>query len=270
MTPIPRGLVVLSLAAGALIAGCEHERNPALEHRKLGNVLYERADFEAAAAEYERSLAADPKQEKLWDKLAFTYKKAGLTDKAAQTLKKTLPFKADDQARTQVYRNIAGMYLEKGDGKGAEQYFGEALTIDPKDEQSLTWLAEISSQLGGARNQTQPAIPARLTQAISLYDQVIAVNPGASMAYVNKRIALIKYMNGELQSKMYAEEEAKKYRRHKDIAVAANERAKAHADKAAELKLLVEETSKKLAEVNKASATTLPVSPAPPPVSGRK
>jgi hypothetical protein len=83
--------------------------------------------------------------------------------------------------------------------------FKEALKYAPNDELALQWLAELASVRGGARKMTDPADPTWLKQAVTYYDQVIKVNPENLFAYANKRVALTKYLNFEIDQKAQAE-----------------------------------------------------------------
>lgn len=186
LRPVP------ALAVLALLAACKPD--PSVVHRKAGDDLLSLSNFSGAAEEYEKSLALDPKQVKIWEKLAFCRLKTDDRDRAAEALLKTVPLMPDDKARAEVYRNVAGLYLQTPERPKAEQYLLEAVRLDPADEASITWLGEIASQAGGARAQWEPAVPEALEKAIGHYDRLIELRPGSPAAHTNRRIVLVKYL----------------------------------------------------------------------------
>ncbi|MCI0569226.1 MAG: tetratricopeptide repeat protein [Myxococcaceae bacterium] len=182
------------MLAGITLLGTACKDDPAELHRNKGNAHLAKDEYKQAAEEYGLSLKADPKQEKLWERKAWAHMQLGEMDKADEAILKTLDFKTDTAKRAEVYRNLAGVYVQRGPPEKAEQYYLEALKLDPKDDVSLAWVAEIHAQLGGARLATAPAVASHLDKAISYYDKAIAVRPEASNNYINKRIVLLKYM----------------------------------------------------------------------------
>lgn len=248
-----RGAVVAAAVFLAL-AGCKKEPTPAELHLDKGDALLEKSDFFKAAEEYAASLQANPQQEvKVWEKTAYAYMKAGEQDKAADYLLKTLPMRADDASRLTTYRNIAGMYLQAGQLDKAEQYFGEVLKRAPSDDQSLTWLAEISSHRGGARRTTGAIDPEHLNRAIERYDQIITLKPAAPAAYINKRIALMKLIDHQAAMKQAALDDAETNKADKQVAADAKEQAAKYQARIDELKATLDDTNKKLGEVQKAA-----------------
>src|SRR5262249_53167028 len=101
-----------------------------------------------------------------------------------------------------------GMWVQQGLPDRAEPFFLKAVQVDPKDDQTLTWLAEIYAQRGGARSNTAPAKPEALDKALEYLDKVTALKPNESAAYVNKRIALTKYIEYEQLQKAEAMKQA--------------------------------------------------------------
>jgi tetratricopeptide (TPR) repeat protein len=183
------------LAATLVLAACS-EKAPSDPHLDKANELFSDNKFGAAAEEFAASLQANPKQDiAIWKKGAFCYMKAGNFDKAAEMLLKTVDMETATAGKVEAYRNIAGIYLQGANQPDkAEPYFAAALKLDPKDEGTLTWLAELASQKGGARLQTAVAVPDQLDKAIGYYEQIIQLNPTNVTAWANKRIALTKYL----------------------------------------------------------------------------
>jgi tetratricopeptide (TPR) repeat protein len=247
MKTLSIALVLLSLTA------CQDE--PFDVARIKGSELLTKKDFAGAAVEYEKSLELKPDQDvKVWDRAAFANMNAGKYDRAAELLEKSLDRRKELAAKTETLRNIAGMYLQQGqDPDNAERFFQKAIALDPKDEQALSWLAEISSQRGGARQQAAEAHPEHLKIALERYDAAIALNPAKADAYVNKRIVLIKYIEFLQKQKLSILADAENQKADKEAYASAQEQATDTQTRIDELKGLLETTTKKLGEVNKAA-----------------
>ncbi|MDI1475696.1 tetratricopeptide repeat protein [Polyangium sp. y55x31] len=229
-------------------------KGPAQEHLKKGDEFLAASDFAKAAEEYGKSLEADPKQEKVWEKKAYSYKEAGDMAKAEEAILKTLEFKPDAAKKAEVYANLAGVYMEKNDTANAEKNYAEALKLNPNDDKSLAWLAEFAARRGGARDMKAPIVPDELKKAIESYDKVIALKPDDAAAYTNKRIAVGRLMEHERLQKEAATKEVEEAVAAKDKAK--EDDAKARADKHQaqmdEYKKQLDELGKKIGEVMKA------------------
>jgi tetratricopeptide (TPR) repeat protein len=231
---------VALLALPLALLACKSEPTPAEQHLNKANELYRSQDYKGAAAEFEQSLTLDPKQDiKIWEKGAFSYMKAGDNDKAAGLLLKSVGATNDAAKKAETYRNVAGMYLQAGVHDKADQYFGEALKLEPKDDQSLQWRAEIASILGGARKNDGPVNTDQLDLAIKRYDELIALTPAATAPYINKRIAISRYLAYLTQQKALFDKDP-----------AQQQKLQARFD---DLKANLDATTKKLGEVNKAA-----------------
>jgi tetratricopeptide (TPR) repeat protein len=250
-----RRLVFAAAVLGLAVLACNKPPDPAAIHREKGDELFEKGQWKAAAAEYALSLEADPKQDKIWERKAFAHLKDNDRAEAVASLLKTGEHMTEAKDKAELYRKIAGIYVEYGPVEMAEKYFLEALKVDPKDEASLAWLGEIFSQLGGARKTEAVAVPAQLQKAIGYYDQAIAINPNAQIPYVNKRIALIKLANYEKKEKEVAEKEAQSPSLRKDHAKVAELKAKAeqHQARFDDYKRQSDELGAKISEMIKAS-----------------
>ena len=249
------------LAAVALIslanAGCgKKEPTPAELRLAKGDELFRKADYAGAAAEYDESLKADPTQDvKIWEKGAFSYLKSGNLDKAEGLLLKTLGDKASNEKKLERYKDLAGMYQQAGRLDKAEEYYGEVMKLDPKDDASLSWMAEIASIRGGARANKGPVKTDQLDLALARYDKVIAINPMAPAAYINQRIALARYIGYLGEQKQVAEADAADKKKKKDAASAAALQASAAKlqERMDELRVRLEATNKALGAANKAA-----------------
>lgn len=244
-------LLLSALTLGTL-TGCKKEPDQASVHRNKGYALAKQAKYAEALAEYDQSLAADPNQDKLWEQKAFALIQTGDKDGAAAALEKVLALRADPKEKQKVYLNIASMYLQSMTPEKAEKYFLDALKLDPKNEQTLTWLGELHSQLGGARANEAPAVPEHLEKAISWYDQALTVNPVSMTAVANKRIALTKYLTWAQKEKATADADVEAAKKDPTLLADAQARAEKAQAKIAELQPLLDATTAKLTEVLKA------------------
>jgi len=227
--------------------------SPAQVHLKAGDGFLAAKDYAKAAEEYGKSLEADPKQEKVWEKKAFCHKELDDIEAAEAAILKTIDFKPDAAKKAEVYRSLAGIYMSKNQMEKAEKNFAEAIKLDPKDDQSLGWLGEISAQRGGARDMKASPVPEHLTKAVEFYDKVIAVKPDDSGAYVNKRIVVGKLMQYEQIQKDAAAKEVEDAGKDKEKADAAQKRVDEHQAKLDEYKKQLDELGKKIGEILKAA-----------------
>jgi tetratricopeptide (TPR) repeat protein len=251
MNKVARLSLVIGACALAMI-GCKKEPTPAEIHKDKGNTLLDAQKWTEAAEEYRLSLEADPKQEKLWEKKAYAHMQAGDMDSADTSILKLLDFRPEPEKKAEVYRNLASMYLQKSTDK-AEKYFNEAVKIDPKDDVSLAWLAEIYAQRGGARNPKQTAVPAMLDKALEYYDQVIAVKPELPNTYLNKRIVMAKYMDYTRIQKEAAEQDLKLNSKNAAKVAELNATIAEHQARIDDFKAKFEELTKRFSEVAKAA-----------------
>jgi tetratricopeptide (TPR) repeat protein len=245
-------LTLIAALALSLFA-CKDE--PFDTERIKGSELLKKDDFAGAALAYEKSLELKPEQDvKVWDRAAFANMKAGNYDKAAEVLEKSLSRRPEQSAKIETLRNIAGMYFQQAqDNDKAEKYFQKVLELDPKDDQALSWLAEISSVRGGARSQNAPADGVQLQEALKRYDAVIAVVPNKPDAYINKRIVYVKYIDLLTKQKLSILADAEAQKKDKEAYDSMMEQATDTDTRIAELKQQLDETTKKLGEVNKAA-----------------
>ena len=141
------------------------------------------------------------------------------------------------------------MYVEHKEFDEAEKAFAEAVRFDPRDELSLSWLGEFASARGGARSMTDPPDPVWLTKAIAYYDQVISLNPDNLFAYVNKRIAITKYIVFEQQEKALADRLIQLERRDASKVAAARTRLTESTARIEDFEKEIEKLSKKITEL---------------------
>lgn len=190
-----RNLFGLVLFAFVLGSACAEPPNPAAEHREKGDAFFRKSQWKEAAAEYAQSLAADPKQPKIWEQKAYAHQQLNESDAADEAYLHTVEGKTPAEM-AEVYRGLAATYMDRKDPERAEKYYLKVVEIDPKDDLSLGWLAEIYAQRGGSRVKT-PGIPELLEKSFVYYDKVIALKPDFANTYINKRIAVTKLYDTE-------------------------------------------------------------------------
>jgi len=187
-----------------VLLGCSKQEDPAALHRALGNEHARKAEWAVAAKEYGLSAQANPRDRKVWELKANAHIRLGEVREAAESLVKPAEYTSDPNAKAESYRLAASLYVENREFLEAEKAFAEALRFAPRDELSLSWLGEFASARGGARSMTDPPDAVWLEKAIGYYDRAISVNPNNLFAYVNKRIAINKYIVFEEQERALA------------------------------------------------------------------
>ena len=236
----------------AAATGCKRTADPAAIHREKAEEHLGNSEWKPAIDEYALSLEANPKQEKVLEQMAYAHLQLRELDQVEATVQKIADLKTDPMQKADVYRKLANLFVEQGAPDKAEKSFLKTVEIDPKDDVSLAWIAEIYAQRGGTRTQN-PAVPALLDKALQYYDKVIALKPDIANTYINKRIAVAKYMEYEDNQKAVADQSAKAEK--KDKARAEDLRAKAqqiqaHID---DLKRQYDELTQKFVELQKAA-----------------
>jgi tetratricopeptide (TPR) repeat protein len=241
------------LVIGLAFTACKED--PADTHQRLAIDLFAKGEWAKAAAEYEEVIKLKPDlDEMVQKKAASAWAKAGEYDKAAAILER-LGSKKTGEDKLNATREIAGMYLQTAhDLDKSEAWFQKALAMNPKDEQSLSWLAEISSVRGGARNAAVDAKTDQLDEALKRYDAVLALNPTSVAAWVNKRIVYMKYLEALQKKRTAALADAEANKADKETAGDFKKTADEAQAKWDELKVTLDEVSKKIGELNKAAA----------------
>lgn len=240
----------LALTPIVLLVACKAD--PVVVHRNQGDDLMRQSDFGGAAAEYAKALALDPKQDKIWEKLAFCRVKTGEKELAAQALVKLAELKPAEAQKAEAFRNAAGIFLQGTDRAKAETYLVEAVRFDPADEASLTWLGELAAEKGGARFEQQTAVPEELEKAIRYYTRLVELRPDGNAAHANRRIVLLKYLGHLAEEER--REQARLRGRDASAAAQARERIARIDAKSAELQRMLDESNAKLAAKKKPSA----------------
>ena len=242
------------------LTGCSKSEDPAAVHRALGNDYARKDDWAAAANEYGLSAQANPRDPKVWQLKANAHLRLGQLREAGEALEKPAEYTSDPAVKAEAYRLAASMYVERGQFVDAEKAFNEVLKYAPRDELALSWLAEIASARGGARSMTEPADPMWLKQAIAYYDQAIQVNPENLFAYVNKRVAISKYLIFEQKEKAQAERLILLARKDPSKVAAARTQLTESSARIEGFEKEIEELSKKVKELQAAQKAKKPAS----------
>lgn len=219
--------------------------SPAKMHLTAGDKHRVASEWKEAAEEYGKSLEADPKQEKVWETKAYCHQQAGDTEAAVATLMKWAETKTEAAEKAKLIRFGADLWRQKPNMEKAEAAYLEALKVLPTDTESLSWLGEMHSQKGGARDGKAPAVPAELDKAYGYYEKVAGITPDKPDPYINQRVILTKLKAYHAKEQTDAEALAKSLEKEKD---AKDKIAEATA-KAEKSKAAVEETQKKIEEV---------------------
>jgi tetratricopeptide (TPR) repeat protein len=236
-----RRFALFAALASSTLAGCKPDL--AEQHREKANEFANQSHWKEAAEEYGASLQADPSQGELWEQKAYAHLQLKQYDEVEKAMLKLADARTDPAKKAAVYRNIGGMWVQQGMGDKAEPFFLKA-------DQTLNWLAEIYAQRGGARAQAAPAKPEALDKALEYLDKVVALKPTESAGYVNKRIALMKYMEYDQLQKAEALKDAaqeKDAARQKELQ-AKGDSVQAHLDK---IKRQFDDVNQKLTELAK-------------------
>jgi tetratricopeptide (TPR) repeat protein len=235
--------------AFSLATGCKPDA--ATQHRDKASEFANQSQWKQAAEEYGLSLQADPSQGELWEQKAYAHLQLKQFEEVEAAMSKLAESRSDPIKKANAYREIGGMWVQQGLNDKAEPFFVKASQINPKDDQTLNWLAEIYAQRGGARANAAPAKPEALDKALEYLDKVTALKPNESAGYVNKRIALTKYMEYEQLQKADALKEAaieKDAAKAKDLQTKGDQ-AQAQFDK---IKKQFDEVNQKIGELAKA------------------
>jgi len=226
------------------------KEDEAVAHKTKATQFEKKSQWKEAAEEFALSLTVNPKQEEVIEHLANAHMQLQDFDQVVASMGKLAELKPDPAAKAEVYRNLGGAFVERGMHDRAEPVFLKAVEIDPKDDQSLSWLAEIYAVRGGARDVTAEADPQALDKSVAYLDKVLALKPDDAGTYVNKRIALMKYTEYYKNEKASAEATAaaEKDKARKKELLAKVEEPQAQIDK---LTKQVEEISKKITDLTK-------------------
>jgi tetratricopeptide (TPR) repeat protein len=241
-----------AIALMAALPACKDPPpSPAKVHLTAGDKHRVANEWKEAAEEYGKSLEADPTQEKVWETKAYCHQQAGDTEAAVGTLMKWSESKKDPAEKAKLIRFGADLWRQKPNMEKAEAAYLEALKVLPTDTESLSWLGEMHSQRGGARDGKAPAVPAELDKAYAYYEKIATITPDKPDPYINQRVILTKYMAYHKKDKEDAEALAKALEKDKEKAAEATARAEKAKTAMDETQKKIEAVTAKLVEANK-------------------
>lgn len=241
---------------GVLAAGCVPAPDPAVVARQKGDELLAKNDFAGAEAEFQKSVDLKPKQENTWEKLAMAQLRQEKRDQAAATLAKKAELDPDPAKKAEALRNAAGLFLQGADRDKAEPWLKQVLAIEPNDESSITWMAELYADRGGARSNAQDAQPEQLDVALGYYAKLAALKPQSTAPLAHTRIVLTKYM-GYLEARKKAAQDTLSRKKGPELQET-KDRIAALDGKIAELQPKMKDVNDKIAELKKPRPAAAP------------
>jgi Tfp pilus assembly protein PilF len=115
-------------------------------YNSLGNLYYQRQQYDDAVAMYRQALALDPDYTQARNNLGSAYMQLSQHERAIEELQKVL--QADGEASL-AYYNLACVYARTGDSAQAVHYLQRAMEIEP---QARLW-AQTDADFSRVRNE---------------------------------------------------------------------------------------------------------------------
>ena len=112
----------------------------------LGNLYYQRQQYDDAVAMYRQALALDPNYTQARNNLGSAYMQLSQHERAIEELQKVLQ---DDGEASLAYYNLACVYARTGDSAQALHYLQRAMEIEP---QARLW-AQTDADFNRVRNE---------------------------------------------------------------------------------------------------------------------
>jgi tetratricopeptide (TPR) repeat protein len=134
----------------------------------LGNVYYDRGEFDMALLKYEKSLQLNPKNPTTYYNIGTAHYKQNKLAEAVASFNAAL---ACSPEYTEVYNNLGLAYHKQGRLTEAESVYKKAIELSPEYMESQYNLGNIYLQMG------------RFNEAITQYQRAIALNPHFARAY---------------------------------------------------------------------------------------
>jgi len=163
------GITTVLAAALAAAAGATETTPEAAAYFNKGVELYNAGKFDEAIAQFEQSIAADPKLVEADEWIATIYLRQGKNVAAVERYQKLLARKPSTAARV----SLGLAYLQTGDNAAALKTLREAVALDPQNKvgwNNLSMACLRSGDNAGARDAAEKAL---------------ALDVGYAPAYVN-------------------------------------------------------------------------------------
>jgi tetratricopeptide (TPR) repeat protein len=158
--------------------------NHAQTHFNLGNLLLKRRDVEKAIAHYRQAIALKPDYARAHNNLGNALRLQGNWAAAMQHYQQAIAFSPND---AQLYANLGNALQEQGQFQAAFAHYEQALTLQPNN-------AEVYFNLGNAlrefyllHSETEPQA---LELAVETYQQAIALQSNWAAFHNNLALAL--------------------------------------------------------------------------------
>ncbi|XOV77531.1 MAG: tetratricopeptide repeat protein [Aestuariibacter sp.] len=135
--------------------GLELEPNSAYAHYTLGSLLHVKRNFKAALIHLEQALAIDPENVSFMELLSEIQLGKGQTSEAKETLERALELASDDP---HILSQFGDYWYELNNLKEAENYYNEALNIEPQHMNSLIGKGQLLLRQGDISESKEHAV----------------------------------------------------------------------------------------------------------------
>jgi protein O-mannosyl-transferase len=142
----------------------------------LGNAYLDKGQFDAAIAQYRKTLDILPSFEHACNNLGIALLQKGQVDEAMAQYQKTLQL---NPRYVKAYNNLGNALLQKGQVEAAIAQFQKALELKARSEETYNCLGDALLQKG------------QLDEAISKYREALRINPYYTVAYNSLGNALL-------------------------------------------------------------------------------
>jgi tetratricopeptide (TPR) repeat protein len=136
--------------------------------RDLGDMLYERKEYDGALAAYRMAIQIDPSIKGFYKRYAEIVIAKGQTDEVIKALSGVIK---QGEADLSTYTTLGMIYQKKAMYTNARDMYQKALQIEPSNVDALVSLAECYAQIGN------------IGDAVITYEQAVMMNPKASDEY---------------------------------------------------------------------------------------
>lgn len=135
--------------------GLELDPNSAYAHYAFGSLLHVKRDFKAALFHLERAIAIEPENTSFLELLSQIQIERGQLDEAKETLQQALSLASDDP---DILGQFGDYYYKLNNLVDAENYYNEALNLEPQHMNSLIGKGKILLRKGNVADSREHAI----------------------------------------------------------------------------------------------------------------
>jgi len=155
-------------AAGYLAKYVALKPSDAVSQRSLGDMLYDRKDFDGALRAYRATLSLDPSAKGLYKRFYELAAKRGSPADKELALSGAV---TSGEADAAMCGQLGSVFEKKGLYDKAMTYYSRALQMDPNNATALSSMARCQMKTG------------KIEDAIITYQQVVALNPNTDEEY---------------------------------------------------------------------------------------